>query len=154
GGYGRYYDMSYTNINILNPGINATGIGAGLIFDVNVSSGIRNPDGTFFKVGDPISNIASQNGALGPPLNAEIASPRLRQPYNDQFSAGWSHQLNASTAIDVDYVHSEGRDYGLRLSLNQLDPGATVRHYSALAAPYGAFSPVNFTINVSDGKGR
>jgi TonB-dependent receptor-like protein len=159
GGYGRYYDVSYTNINILNPAIGATGLGSGMVFDVNNSAGIKNPDGSFFKVSDPISNIAALNevnpNAL--PIEAEIASPRLRQPYNDQFSAGWSHQLNDATAIDVDYVHSEGRDYGLRLQLNQRDPGVGPtgpRHYSTLLAPYGTVSPAAFIINVSDGKGR
>jgi carboxypeptidase family protein len=159
GGYGRYYDVSYTNINILNPGIGANGIGSGLVFDVNNSAGIKNPDGTFFKVSDPVSNIAALNevnpNAL--PIEAEIASPRIRQPYNDQLSAGWSHQLDAVTAIDVDYVHAEGRDYGLRLALNQRDPGVGPtgpRHYSTLLAPFGTMSPAAFTINVSDGKGR
>jgi outer membrane receptor protein involved in Fe transport len=159
GGYGRYYDFSYTNINVLNPAQNANGKGAGVIFQVNNSGGIRNPDGSFFRVSDPISNIAALNevnpNAL--PVGSEIASPRIRQPYNDQLSAGWSHQLDGVTVIDVDYVHAEGRDYGLRMALNQRDPGVGPtgpRHYSVLMAPFGTFSPAAFTINVSDGKGR
>jgi hypothetical protein len=158
-GYGRYYDFSYTNINVLGPAQNANGQGFGVIFSVNNSSGIRNPDGSFFTVSDPIANIARLNevNTAVLPVGAEIASPRLRQPYNDQFSAGWSHQLDAVTVFDVDYVHSEGRDYGLRLALNQRDPGVGPtgpRHYSTLLAPFGTFSPAAFTINVSDGKGR
>jgi hypothetical protein len=158
-GYGRYYDFSYTNINVLGPAQNATGQGAGLIFQVNDSNGIKNPDGTFFKVSDPIGNIAAKN-EVDPtklPIGGEIASPRLKQPYTDQFSAGWSHQLDDVTVIDVDYVHSEGRDYGLRMALNQRDPGVGPtgpRHYSTLLAQFGTFSPAAFTVNVSDGKGR
>src|SRR5258708_26481466 len=60
-GWGRYYDFGYTNANILFAAVNATGIGAGTIFSVNNSNGINNPDGSFFKVTDPISNIASLN---------------------------------------------------------------------------------------------
>src|SRR5438046_2639138 len=60
-GYGRYYDFSYTNINVLGPAQNANGQGAGTIFAVNDSSGIKNPDGSFFKVSDPISNISAKN---------------------------------------------------------------------------------------------
>jgi hypothetical protein len=159
GGYGRYYDFSYTNINVLGPAQNANGKGFGVIFSVNNSGGIKNPDGTFFRVSDPITNIAGLNevNTATLPVGSEIASPRLKQPYNDQFSAGWSHEVDTVTVIDVDYVHSEGRDYGLRLSLNQRDPGvgpAGPRHYSTLLAQFGAFSPAAFGINVSDGKGR
>ena len=60
-GWGIYYDYGFTNANILFPGLSAQG-GSGVVFDVNNSAGIRNPDGSFFQVGQPISNIASQNG--------------------------------------------------------------------------------------------
>jgi outer membrane receptor protein involved in Fe transport len=153
-GWGRYYDFGYTNANILFAAVNATGIGAGQIFAVNNSNGIRNPDGTFFKVTDPISNIAGLNEAGGAlPLNSHIASPRIKQPYSDQASVGYSRQIDASTAIDVDYVHSNGRDLGWRPALNQRD-GVTTgpRHYSTLLAAYGTFSPASFTIDISNGK--
>ena len=61
--------------------MNATGIGAGQVFAVNNSNGIKNPDGSLFKVSDPISNIAGLNEAGGAlPLNSHIASPRIKQP--------------------------------------------------------------------------
>jgi hypothetical protein len=159
GGYGRYYDFAYTNVNIWAPTQNANGKGFGQIFAVNNSNGIRNPDGSFFRVSDSISNITSLNeiNTAVLPVGAEVASPRIRQPYNDQYSAGWSHQLDAATVIDVDYVHSEGRDYGLRMSLNHRDSGVGPtgpRHYSTLLAQFGTFSPAAFLVNVSDGKGR
>ena len=47
-GYGRYYDFSYTNINVLGPAQNANGNGFGAVFSVNDSSGIKNPDGSCF----------------------------------------------------------------------------------------------------------
>ena len=150
-GYGRYYDVGYTNANILFAAINATGIGAGTIFSVTNPTGIVRNDGQLFHVGDPISTIESQNEEAGAalPLNSHIASPRIRQPYSDQFSIGWSHQLNAATAVDVDYIHSEGRDLGWRIRLNQFNPGTSIRQFDDLG-----ISPANFTIDITDGKSR
>jgi hypothetical protein len=154
GGWGRYYDFGYTNANILFAAVNATGIGAGTIFQVTNSNGIKNPDGSFFKVTDPISNIAGLNEAGGAlPLNSHIASPRIKQPYSDQTSFGYSRQLDSVTAFDVDYVHSRGKDLGWRPALNQRDGNpAGPRHYSVLLAPYGSFSPASFTIDISNGR--
>ena len=42
------------------PGLSAQG-GSGVVFTVTNTAGIKNPDGSFFSVGQPISNIASQN---------------------------------------------------------------------------------------------
>jgi outer membrane receptor protein involved in Fe transport len=149
-GYGRYYDVGYTNANILFAAINATGIGAGTIFSVTNPSGILKADGTPFRVGDPISTIQSQNEAGGAlPLNSHIASPRIRQPYSDQYSVGWSHQLSDAMVFDVDYIHSEGRDLGWRIQLNQRNPGATARQFADLP-----ISPANFNIDISDGKSK
>jgi outer membrane receptor protein involved in Fe transport len=152
-GYGRYYDVGYTNANVLFAAINATGIGAGTIFNVTNAAGIRKADGTFYKVGDPISTIQSQNeisGAL--PLNSHIASPRITQPYADQFSVGWSHQLDSATVVDVDYVHSNGKDLGSRIQLNQRNPGVGAtgpRQFADLG-----LSVANFTIDITNGKSR
>ncbi len=63
GGWGIYQDVGYTNSNVLFPAIDATGIGSGSVFNVDNADGIRNPDGSFYQVGQPISNIASQNQA-------------------------------------------------------------------------------------------
>ncbi|HEY0875140.1 MAG TPA: TonB-dependent receptor [Vicinamibacterales bacterium] len=152
-GYGRYYDVGYTNANILFAAINATGIGAGQVFSVTNTGGIIRNDGQPFRVGDPIETIASQNEAGGAlPLNSHVASPRIRQPYSDQFSIGWSHQLDAATVFDVDYIHSEGRDLGWRITLNHRNPGVGAtgpRQFADLP-----LSPANVTIDISDGKSR
>ena len=73
-GYGRYYDVGYTNANILFAAINATGIGAGTVFSVTDPAGLKKTDGSFFRVGDPISSLAKPNEAGGAlPLNSHIA---------------------------------------------------------------------------------
>lgn len=120
GGWGVYQDMGYTNANVLFAAIDATGIGSGSIFNVDNAAGIRNPDGSFYQVGQPISNIASQNqagsGAL--PLIGQWVDPRLQVPYTRQLSLGWSHQLAASTVFTVDFVRNEGRDLNVRPRIN------------------------------------
>jgi outer membrane receptor protein involved in Fe transport len=151
-GYGRYYDFGYTNSNILFAAVNATGLGAGTVFEVQNASGIRNPNGTFFKVADPVSNIESQNTAGGSlPLNRHVASPRLKQPYTDQISVGWSHELATATVLDVDYMHVEGRDIGWRPRLNAIHPGQAARPLALLGINP---SPADIAIAISRGKSR
>ena len=80
GGWGIYYDMGYTNANVLFPAVDATGIGFGSIFNVSTSTGILNPDGSFYRFGQPISNIASQNSGQHQPAAAvrPVAGSALR----------------------------------------------------------------------------
>jgi outer membrane receptor protein involved in Fe transport len=152
GGYGRYFDFGYTNSNILFAAVNATGLGAGTVFEVNDANGIKNPDGSFFRVTDPIANIEDQNEAGGAlPVNRHVASPRLKQPYTDQISFGWSHQLDAATVLDVDYVHVEGRDIGWRPRLNAQHPGVAERPLALLGINP---SPADIAIAISKGKSR
>ena len=94
-GWGVYQDVGYTNANVLFPAIDATGIGSGVVFNVDDQDGIRNPDGSFYRVGQPISNIASQNQANpnALPLIGQWLDPRLEMPYTRQAAFGWSHQL-------------------------------------------------------------
>ena len=120
GGWGIYHDMGYTNSNVLFPAIDATGIGSGVIFNVDDPNGIRNPDGSFYRVGQPISNIASQNQANpnALPLIGQWVDPRLQVPYTRQTAFGWSHQLMPSTVLTVDFVRNEGRDLNVRPRIN------------------------------------
>jgi hypothetical protein len=151
-GYGRYFDFGYTNSNILFAAVNATGVGAGTVFEVNNASGIRNPDGTFFSVNDPISNIQALNEAGGAlPLNRHVASPRIKQPYTDQYSVGWSHQFDAATVVDVDYVHVNGRDIGWRPRLNARHPGEAFRPLGQLGI---VPSPEDVALAISRGRSR
>ena len=120
GGWGIYYDMGYTNANVLFPAVDATGIGYGPAFDVNVATGIRNADGSFYRFGQPISNIASQNAVNTSqlPLIGQWLDPRFELPYTRQTAFGWSHQLSPSTVFTVDFVRNEGRDLGTRAQIN------------------------------------
>jgi hypothetical protein len=120
GGWGLYTDFAYTNANVILSALDALG-GGGLTLSVGANSpaGIVKPDGTLFRVTDPISSIAGLN-AIDParPVAGEVASPLLEQPYTRQTTVGWEHALGESTAISVDYARVEGRDLNLRVRPN------------------------------------
>jgi hypothetical protein len=148
-GWGIYYDYGFTNANILFPGLSAQG-GAGVVFDVNNTKGILNPDGSFFRIGQPVSNIASLNevNPNGPFYSSQVAGPQIRQPWTRQSSVGWSHELTPSTVFDVDYVHTDGHDLGVRWALNTRVNGGA-RRYADLP-----LNPANPTLNLSIGSSR
>jgi outer membrane receptor protein involved in Fe transport len=148
-GWGVYYDFGYTNANILFPGLSAQG-GSGVVFSVTNTSGIRNPDGSFFAVGQPVTNIASQNEVNpdGPFFGSNVMAPEVRQPWTAQTSAGWSHQLTPSTVIDVDYTRSRGHDLGVRWALNTRVNGGN-RRFQDLN-----LNPANPTMNMSIGSSK
>jgi len=64
--------------------------GSGVVFTVTNTAGIKNPDGSFFTYGQPISNIASQNevNPAGPFYSTQVAGPQIRQPWTSQTSLG------------------------------------------------------------------
>jgi len=119
GGWGIYQDVGYTNSNVLFPAIDANGA-FGAVFSVDDQDGIRNPDGSFFRVGQPLTNIASQNQADPSqlPLFGQFLDPRLEMPYTRQASIGWSHELTQSSVVTVDYVNNQGRNLNTRPRLN------------------------------------
>jgi Carboxypeptidase regulatory-like domain len=135
GGWGIYMDFGYTNSNSLFAVADASGQGFGNVFNVNNQAGIRNPDGSFFRVGQPLSNIASQNQAVVTgqfPLFGQWVDPLLEMPYQIQSNLGWSHELNTNTMLSVDYVKSLGRDLNTRPRVNQRILGTTIRRISTL----------------------
>jgi hypothetical protein len=145
-GWGVYYDFGYTNANILFPGLSAQG-GSGVVFTVSNQAGIKNPDGSFFTVGQPISNVSSQNevNPNGPFFSTNVMAPEVRQPWTAQTSVGWSHQLTPSTVFDVDFVDVRGHDLGVRWALNSRINGGN-RRYQDLG-----LNPANPSLNMSVG---
>jgi hypothetical protein len=149
-GWGIYYDYGFTNANILFPGLSAQG-GSGVIFSVTNSAGIKNPDGSFFTFGQPIANVAGLNevNPNGPFFSSNVAAPQIRQPWTSQSSVGWSHELTHSTVLDIDYVHADGHDLGVRWPLNTRINGTLIRRYQDLN-----LNPASPTMNMSIGSSQ
>ena len=118
--------MSLLSFDQLFAAADASGHGFGNTFNVDNPTGIRNPDGTFFRVGQPLNNIAAQNQvtSVTTPLFGQWVDPLLQMPYQIQTNAGWSHELAADTVISIDFVDSLGRDLNVRQRLNQRTPGS------------------------------
>jgi hypothetical protein len=161
-GYGIYYDFGYTNANILFAALNMVG-GQGSVYQLSGytspaksgpcvgSTGVMKAGCVPFKVGDPINSIIYANEITnpnGPFYNSHIASPTIRQPYTNQWSAGWSHQLTASTVVDVDYVGTRGHDIGVRWLLNTRVNGGD-RRFASLG-----YSPASPTYDISVGASK
>ncbi len=117
-GWGIYTDFGYTNSNVLFAAADASGSRFGTVFTANNTSGIRNPDGSFYRVGQPLTNLASQNEAGGLPLFGQWVDPLLEQPETRQASVGWSHELMPNTVVTADYVHIDGKNLNVRPRLN------------------------------------
>jgi hypothetical protein len=117
-GWGVYTDFGYTNSNVLFAAADASGSRFGTVFTANNTAGLRNPDGTFYRVGQPLSNLASQNEAGALPLFGQWVDPRLEQPETRQAAIGWTHELSSTTVLTADYVHIDGRNLNVRPRLN------------------------------------
>jgi hypothetical protein len=133
-GWGIYMDMAYTNSNALFAAADATGKGFGAVLSVDNQSGIRNPDGSFYQVGQPLTNLSSQNQANPnvKPLFGQFTDPRLQMPFTRQTAFGWSHQISDSTVITADFVRADGRDLNTRPRINTIDPATGVRRLAFL----------------------
>jgi len=146
-GWGIYTDFGYTNSNVLFPAADASGSRFGTVFSATNTSGLRNPDGSFFQVGQPLSNLASQNEAGAAPLFGQWVDPRLEQPETYQTSFGWSHQLTNDTVLTADYVHIDGKNLNIRPRLNVLVNGA--RRFADIA-----FSPNSSATRAAISRGK
>jgi hypothetical protein len=148
GGAGRYYDFAYTNANILFAVIGAQSSFGGIYSNTN-SSGIRNADGTFFQVGQPLP--VNQLGTVTAPLPSHAASPLIKQPYTDQANLGMAKALGQGWAVEVDAVYAKGADLGLRPRLNtRTDGGTSPRRLTGLVP--ARISAANFRIDISEGE--
>ena len=139
GGYGRYYDFPYTNATILFPAA-AVQSNYGVIYNVQDPNGIKNANGTLFQIGQPLPPNQLQNPDLQPPN--EVANPNLATPYSDQFSLGYSWQVNPWLGLNVDGSHISYKDIPYRFRANPVDPTTGKRRFPAFG---------NFRLWMGDG---
>jgi Carboxypeptidase regulatory-like domain/TonB dependent receptor len=147
-GWGIYTDFGYTNSNVLFPAADASGSQFGTVFTANNTAGLRNADGSFYRVGQPLTNLSSQNEAGGLPLFGQWTDPLLEQPETRQTSVGWSHELMANTVVTADYVHIDGSKLNIRPRLNtRINGGA--RRFADIA-----FSPNSSATRAAISRGK
>ena len=128
GGYGRYFDFPYTNATILFPAA-AVQANYGVIYNNNNPAGIKNPDGSFFRVGQPLPPNQLPGADIPPPN--EVANPNLATPYSDQFSLGYSWQVNPWLGLNIDGSHISYKDIPYRFRANPVDPATGKRRFPA-----------------------
>ncbi len=148
GGWGLYTDLGYLSSNVLIAAFDA--LQAGVVFSATEPTGLRKEDGTYFRVGDPLSTIEFRNtvtGAFAPV--GEVASPVLEQPYTRQTNIGWSHQFDAATVVSADYVRVDGRDLNVRVRPNVIVGPLQQRFLDGVA-----ISPRDGTFRTALSKGR
>lgn len=129
-GWGIYYDFPYTNATILFPA-SAVQSNYGVVYNVHNDNGIRNPDGSFFRPGQPLPPNQLP-GADVPPPN-EIASPTLATPYSRQASLGYSWQVNNWLGLNFEAVTIDYRDIPFRFRANPIDPATGQRRFPQYA---------------------
>lgn len=131
-GWGVYTDFGYTNSNGLFAAADAFSKGFGAVFQASNPSGLRNRDGSFYQVGQPLTNLRNEITSTGKLLFGYVVSSRLEQPESWQTAVGWSHELGAFTVVSGDYVHIDGKKLNLRAQLN-VRPNGGPRRFADLS---------------------
>jgi outer membrane receptor protein involved in Fe transport len=126
GGWGLYYDFPYTNATILFPTAAVQSDFGQTYLHVN-STGIRNADGSLYRIGQPLP--ANQLGNISRPVPNEVASPSIEAPQSTQASLGWSGQLSPTLGVTVDLVHIEYRNVPFRFRGNPINPATGQRRF-------------------------
>lgn len=86
----------------------------GVVYSYFDANGIRNPDGSLFRPGQPLP--PNQGGAAV--SIREVASPTLATPYSDQFSLGYSWQVNDWLGLNFEAVSIDYGDIPYRFRMN------------------------------------
>ena len=136
GGAGRYYDFPYTNATLLFPVIDSQSAFGEIYFASN-SDGLRNPDGSLFRVGQALppneTVIDPSNGATS------AFTPLPRQPFTDQANLGFSVSLGRDFAFEVDGMATRGRDQGRAMALN-VRPNLGPRRFAGILPNVGTLA--------------
>ena len=132
GGYGIARDQIFQNITLfavqqLQPtiyqttldviGDNGPGSGTPCATTPPVSSPTFNICNFRFGI-DPFPAVPSNALDLAPGAVGRIVNPKITDPWSQQFSLGWAHQLSTDFAVSVDYIHSLGTHEERVLNVN------------------------------------
>ena len=117
GGWGIYYDFPYTNATILFPTAAVQSNFGQTFLHVN-TNGIRNSDGSLYRVGQPLP--VNQLGTISRPVPNEVASPTLQAPESTQASLGFSTELTGNIGMTVDLVSIRYKNIPFRFRGNPI----------------------------------
>jgi outer membrane receptor protein involved in Fe transport len=121
GGYGNYYDFPYTNATNLFPAA-AVQSTYGIVYSHEDPKGIKNPDGSFFRPGQPLP--PNQGGAAILPNN--IAQKSWESPQSTQISLGYSWEVNNWLGLNLEAVHIDYDNIPFRFRGNPSLGGARI----------------------------
>ena len=127
GGFGIFYDQLYAETFMYA----AAWLGANpwhTVFYHSQSTAILNPDGSIwqpvFDASGNLTNLAGISNQVTPGVVDSAIGPEFQYPYSYHYNLGFSHQISANFAIDVNYVHTETRGLGKGDELNRYHPNA------------------------------
>jgi len=118
GGYGIFYDQLYAETFMYA----ATFLAAdpwSMKFYNRLTSGILNPDGSYWQPDNPSNPTNLPANLITPGLCTDAIGPEFEYPYTHHFNIGFSQQITPDFAVDVNYVHTETRGLGKGDELNR-----------------------------------
>ncbi len=121
-GYGLYYGQTFLNIPLFmiqqaNPTIFAS------VFSIGTNDFVP---GTAIKLSnwrfgiDPLPTIPPPQTQLAAGNTGRIMDPDYRNPYTQQWNAGYSFQLNSYSVLEFDYTHILGVHESKTVNINPL----------------------------------
>ncbi len=141
GGYGIYYDEIFQNITLYE---RWTDVRTPLNF-LTFSPTPWTPN--FYAA----NRQSIRDGFIDPTFQGQLmrlTSPNLVQPWAHHFNVGGSRQITPGVAIDVDYVHSIGKDEIHRWPINRAE------NQNTELSPAGVFLPQFAEIRVEGNRGH
>jgi Carboxypeptidase regulatory-like domain/TonB dependent receptor-like, beta-barrel len=118
GGYGIFYDQLYAETFMYAATFLAADPWSQKYYN-RVTSGITNPDGTYWQPDNPSNPTNLPENLITPGLCTDAIGPEFQYPYTHHFNIGFSQQITTDFAVDVNYVHTETRGLGKGDELNR-----------------------------------
>jgi hypothetical protein len=104
---------------------------------------------------DPLPAIPAGSATLTAGAVGRLVDPNFANPYNHQFNAGYSFQLNSNNVIEVEYVHVLGLREAKRQNINYQRPElAGTRPYDAAFTAAGLPKLAQIVVESSIGRSR
>lgn len=125
GGFGLYYGNVFQNIPLFmiqqsNPTIYQGVFSITNAEDIVPGTGI--PLGQWRYGIDPLPTIPAPSGILADGSTGRLMDPNYRNPYSEQFNAGYQWGISNSSVLEVEYVHVLGLHENKTININPKDP--------------------------------